>query len=130
MGSLFDGLDGVSDAEIQRLMRDVARAQAGPVTRSGEGPKKLEIRLPKRPKGKPGVFEPEILNINDDVEVTVKLPGYMVAEIAGNADLEIREALREHLRARGVWAQPRFLMDVTARKMRAKNQFTRRSRLE
>jgi len=129
MSSLFDGLDGASDDEIRGLMRDVTRAQADRVQEVGKGASKLRIRLKRSPKGPLRGFEPEIININDDVEVTVRLPGYMVAEIQGNIELELREALREHLRAKGIWAQPRFLMDVAARTMRARNQFTRRSRL-
>jgi hypothetical protein len=133
MSLMDDPLEGASEAEIQAMLGGLARVKAIPVSGPMVEAKKLR---PKMKLGKPSpikVFEPEIVSINDDVTISVRLPGYMVAGLADlgdNIDLGVREAVREHLRRKGImWAYPSFLIRVEANAMRAKDLFIRRSRL-
>lgn len=115
---MYDDLDDRSDAEIQALIRQLTYSQ----------PKRIPVDrglLPKlRIGSKPGLtapFERGFENLNADIEITVKLPAYLVAGLMIEGELSdvLRIAGRDLLNARGkTWWHSRLSSVVAARNLR------------
>lgn len=85
---------------------------------------------------------PERGGLNRDIEVTVRIPAYLVAGLMKESrrepiDWVVREAVKEYLVKRGqTWWQPRFMavlraqeIEAANRQVSARNRFTRRKGL-
>lgn len=134
--SVLDPGGDLSDAEIQAALVSLRKVGTGQVPRV----RKTHIKIKNRPKqGKVHPLEvPKGLGLNSEIEVTVRLPAYLVAGVLSETGLAgtkaegphldsvVREALKEWLYKRGkTWWQPRFLSVVKARELEARERFTR-----
>ena len=127
MGLLHDGLDGLSKGAVERLAASLMGEQGDRVSLTvGERKKLGKVR-----KRGNKTFEWENLEgvgLNQTIKIEVELPGYYVAALMAEGDLNkgLREAVQEWLIKRGkTWWQPRFLVAVRAKQIEAYDRFTR-----
>jgi hypothetical protein len=134
VGSLEDDLDNLTKAQIEALVAQPTAQRITKVHPADQRKAKLAPAQKKPIRRSKRVFEPELVSINDDMVVEVKIPAYQVAvmrDTPEGLDAYVRMAVRDRLLRDGIkWAYPRFLMALEGNNMLAKIRFTARSRLE
>lgn len=125
MGMLHDDLDDLDRGSLDALASALMGAEETDVPRAVRLRKKLGSGQTRR-------FKWENLDgvgLNQTIQVTIELPAYYVAAMAGDKQ-GYRLAVRDYLVRNGrTWWYPRFLMAVKAKEIEAVNKrFTKARR--
>lgn len=120
----YDPLEDLSKAQIEALVGSLMGKQTTSVGITDPGKTKLR----RRSLGRVKRVQRDILDpipgagLNQTIEITVRLPAYLVAGIKAEGDLDtgIRLAVRDWLISRGkTWWYPRFLAATVVKRIEA-----------